>query len=334
VPPVPGLREALPWISRDVTNLYEVPRRVAVIGGGVVACEAAVWLRGLGTEELTVVVRGSALLARNEPFAGEMVAERFRELGIDVRFGVSVQRVGRTEPAATGVGRVHGGHVELTVGGDTIVVDEVVVATGRVPTTGDLGLETIGRRVNGFLTTDDHMAVDGVDGDWLYAVGDVTGRALLTHMGKYQGRICGSVIAALAEGGDVGGTRYRDIADHDQVPQVAFTDPQVASVGLTEAGAHEKGIDVETVEYDLGAVAGASLLRDGYRGRAKLVIDRTGDTLVGATFVGPEVAELLHAATVTVVGKVPLATLWHAVPSYPTVSEIWLRLLESRKSPE
>ena len=169
-----------------------------------------------------------------------------------------------------------------------------------------------------------------MDGDWLYAVGDVNGRALLTHMGKYQARIAGAVIGALAEGRDVGGPRYRDLADQDKVPQVTFTDPEVASVGLTEGQARNKGIDVETVEYDLGNVSGAALLRDGYAGRAKLVIDRAKDTLVGATFVGPEVAELVHAATVAVVGQVTLATLWHAVPSYPTVSEIWLRLLESR----
>ncbi len=335
VPPVPGLREALPWTSRAATNLREVPRRVAIVGGGVVACEAAVWLLGLGVEELTLIVRGSALLARNEPFAGQLVADRLKELGARIRFDASLERVARAYPRDTGEGHVHGGPVTLTVDGETIAVDEVIVAAGRTPSTSDLGLETVGldkvaERNKGFLTTDDHLAVDDVEGHWLYAVGDVTGRALLTHMGKYQGRICGAVIGARAEDRPLEGARYRDVADHDQVPQVAFTDPQVASVGLTETGARDRGIDVETVEYDLGAVAGASLLRDGYTGRAKLVIDRWSDTLVGATFVGPEVAELVHAATVAVVGKVTLDALWHAVPSYPTVSEVWLRLLEAR----
>jgi pyruvate/2-oxoglutarate dehydrogenase complex dihydrolipoamide dehydrogenase (E3) component len=324
VPPVPGLREALPWISRDVTNLHDVPRRVAIIGGGVVACEAAAWLHGLGAEQITMIVRGDALLAKNEPIASAMVAERFAELGIDVRFGASAQRVSRTEPSDTGTGRVHGGPVELTVDGSTLVVDEVVVAAGRTPSSGDLGLETVGLKPGKYLSTDDHMAVADVADNWLYAVGDANGKALLTHMGKYQGRICGAVIGALAEGRDVGGSQYRDIADRDQVPQVA-------SVGLTEAGARERGIiEVETVEYDLAALAGTWIQREGYRGRAKLVIDSASDTLVGATFVGPEVAELLHAATVAIVGKVTLSSLWHAVPSYPTVSEIWLRLLEAR----
>jgi dihydrolipoamide dehydrogenase len=173
------------------------------------------------------------------------------------------------------------------------------------------------------------MAVIG-GGDWLYAIGDVCGRALLTHMGKYQGRVAGDVIAARAEGRSIDGPRYRDAADHDMVPAVIFGEPQVASVGLTESKARDKGIDVGALEYELGSIRGAALLRDGYGGRAKLVVDRATDTIVGATFVGPDVAELLHAATIAIVGKVRLETLWHAVPSYPTVSEIWLRLMESR----
>jgi pyruvate/2-oxoglutarate dehydrogenase complex dihydrolipoamide dehydrogenase (E3) component len=152
-------------------------------------------------------------------------------------------------------------------------------------------------------------------------------------MGKYQARICGTVIAARAEDKPVDGPWTTDRADHGAVPQVTFTDPQVASVGLTEAEAREAGVDVETVEYDLAALAGTYVMRDDYVGRAKIVIDRAADTLVGATFVGPEVSDLVHAATVAIVGAVPLPTLWHAVPSYPTPSEIWLRLLETRYNP-
>src|SRR4051812_13389181 len=131
VPATPGLREALPWTSRDVTNLHEVPRRVAVIGGGVVACEAATWLHGLGADEVTLVVRGSTLLGRTEPFAGELVAAALRGAGVDIRFGAQVTLVSRVDPADTGYGHPHGGEVTLTVDGDTVVVDEVVVATGR-----------------------------------------------------------------------------------------------------------------------------------------------------------------------------------------------------------
>jgi pyruvate/2-oxoglutarate dehydrogenase complex dihydrolipoamide dehydrogenase (E3) component len=334
VPPVPGLREARPWISRDVTNLHEVPRRVAVIGGGVVACESATWLKGLGAAELTIIEPAPSLLGHQEPMAGQLVAEHFAGVGIKVLVDTPLDSVARPGVADTGRGHIHGGPATVTAGGNDFEVDEIVVATGRTPVSADIGLDTVGVDVSGshgFVTTDDHMEVPGVGGQWLYAVGDITGRALLTHMGKYQARIAGAVIGARADGRSIDGSRFTDIADHDMVPAVVFSDPQVASVGLTEAAARDKGIDVETVSFDLGHVAGASLLRDDYKGQAKLVIDHAADTLVGATFVGPDVAELLHAATIAIVGRVPLATLWHAVPSYPTVSEVWLRLLESRQ---
>jgi pyruvate/2-oxoglutarate dehydrogenase complex dihydrolipoamide dehydrogenase (E3) component len=335
VPPVEGLREAHPWTSRDVTNLHEVPRRVAVIGGGVVACESATWLSGLGAREVTMIEPEPRLLAQQEPFVGALIAEQFEQRGIRVLVGTGVDSVSRRSAQDTGVGRIHGGPVVVKAGGSSasFEVDEVVVAAGRTPATRDIGLEGIGVDVSGshgYLETDDHMAVMGGP-DWLYAIGDANGRALLTHMGKYQGRIAGDVIAARAEGRPIDGARYRDLADHDMVPAVVFTDPQIASVGLTESRAREKGIEADGVEYDLSAVAGASLLRDGYVGRAKLVVDRAADTLVGATFVGDDVAELLHSATTAIVGKVPLEVLWHVVPSYPTISEVWLRLLEARR---
>ncbi len=332
IPPVQGLREARPWTSRDVTNLQEVPSRVAVIGGGVVACESTTWLNGLGAQKVTVIERSPALLANQEPFVSELIAEQFAKRGITVMVSTAVQSVQRPGVDDTGIGRIHGGPATITAGGSRFEVDEIVVAAGRTPASTDLGLEQVGTAVNehGYIETDDHMAILG-GGDWLYAIGDVCGRALLTHMGKYQGRIAGDVIAARAEGRSIDGPRYTDVADDGIVPAVVFADPQVASVGLTEALARDKGIDVEALEYELGSVAGASLLRDGYVGRAKLVVNRTTDTLVGATFVGTEVAELLHSATMAIVGKVGLETLWHAVPSYPTVSEVWLRLLESRR---
>jgi pyruvate/2-oxoglutarate dehydrogenase complex dihydrolipoamide dehydrogenase (E3) component len=333
VPPIEGLRDAEPWTSRDVTNLREVPNRVAVIGGGVVACESTTWLSGLGAREVTVIEPEPRLLAQQEPFVGALIAEQFEQRGIRVLVGTGVDSVSRPAAQDTGVGRIHGGSVMVSTGGSSFEVDEVVVAAGRTPGTRDIGLERIGVDVSeshGYLETDDHMAVkDGPD--WLYAIGDANGRALLTHMGKYQGRIAGDVIAARAEGRSIDGPRYRDLADYEMVPAVVFTDPQVASVGLTESRARDKEIDVEAVEYDLAAVAGASLLRDDYVGHAKLVVDRATDTLVGATFAGDDVAELLHSATTAIVGKVPLETLWHVVPSYPTISEVWLRLLEARR---
>jgi pyruvate/2-oxoglutarate dehydrogenase complex dihydrolipoamide dehydrogenase (E3) component len=331
VPPVPGLAEAKPWTSRDVTNLREVPDRVAVIGGGVVACECATWLHGLGAQRVTMIEIEPSLLAGHEPFVGAIMAQHFGRSGITVLVNTQLQSVQRPEAIDTGVGGIHGGSAKLSAGGSTFEVDEIVVAAGRWPASADIGLDRVGvdvSRSHGYLPTDEHLAVTGAD-DWLYAIGDVCGRALLTHMGKYHGRIAGEVIAARAEGRPTDGPRCRDIADPAIVPAVIFTDPQVASVGLTEAAAHKRGLDVEVVDYDLAAVRGAVLLRDDYLGHARIVVDRETNTLVGATFVGSDVAELLHSATTAIVGKVTLEALWHAVPSYPTVSEVWLRLLEA-----
>ncbi|MBJ7349868.1 MAG: NAD(P)/FAD-dependent oxidoreductase, partial [Rhodococcus sp.] len=256
------------------------------------------------------------------------VADALKQRGATIMLDASLSAVSRQDPADTGVGRIHGGPVTLTVGGEDLVVDEVLVAAGRSPASSDLGLSSVGLPDCRYVDVDDHLTVG--DHDWLYAVGDLNGRAPLTHMGKYQGRVAGDVIAARAEGKPLDHKKFRATADHGQIPQVVFTPLEVASVGLTEAKAREAGIDVEIAAQDI-AVAGSSLQQDDYSGRAQLVIDRATDTLVGATFVGPGVAELVHAATVAVVGKVSLDDLWHAVPSYPTVSEIWLRLLESRR---
>ncbi|WP_169811135.1 FAD-dependent oxidoreductase, partial [Nocardia amamiensis] len=254
--------------------------------------------------------------------------------GARVRFGTEPTAVERQVAKDTGEGWIHGDPVTLRLrgpdGDSTLEVDELVVAAGRAPATERLGLAAVGLP-GGYVAVDDHLTVRGVDGGWLYAIGDVNHRALLTHMGKYQGRVCGDVIAARAEGKPLDDARFIASSDHGKVPQVVFTAPEVASVGLTEAAALHAGHAVDTVELDI-AVAGSALSRDDYAGHAKLVIDRTTDTLLGATFVGPDVGEQLHAATIAVVGGVPLSRLWHAVPAFPAVSEFWLRLLEARRA--
>jgi pyruvate/2-oxoglutarate dehydrogenase complex dihydrolipoamide dehydrogenase (E3) component len=316
IPPIDGLAESRPWISRDATSVKNVPRRLVVLGGGVVACEMAQAMKGLHAEEVTVLERGERLLGRMEPWVGELVGEGLRAVGVTIRTGVKVVQVRR-----------EGGEVTVSLADSTEVAgDEVLCALGRRPATSDVGLETVGLEPGTSLRVDDSMRVDGFD--WLYAAGDVNGRNLLTHMGKYQGRICGDVIAARAEGEPDDSPKLRATADHEAVPQVVFTDPQACSVGLTEAQARARGIDVRVVAHDPGQVAGGSLQGDGYSGRAALVVDQERGVVVGASFVAPEIAELLHSATVAIVGRVPLDRLWHAVPSYPTVSEVWLRLLE------
>ncbi len=327
IPDTPGLRDALPWTSRDATNIHEIPRRAAIIGGGVVACESATWLLSFGCE-VTMIVRGSALLAQGEPFASDLITEALRKRGAKIMFDTEVTSVNRPDARDTGIGKVHGGEAVLKVDGAEIKVDEIVVATGRTPSSADVGLSALGQEEGKYVDVDDHMQVPGVS--WLYATGDINGRAPLTHMGKYQARVAGDVISARAEGKPLDGKRFTATADHRQIPQVVFTPLQVASVGLTEKQAREAGIDVEILGVDI-AVAGSALQQDNYSGHAQLVVDKAADVIVGAAFVGPGVEELVHAATIAVVGKVTLDDLWHAVPSYPTVSEVWLRLLESRR---
>lgn len=317
IPDIPGLAEAGPWTSREATGVEQVPDSLAVIGGGVVGVEMATVFAGLGTA-VTLIARGG-LLERMEPFAGERVAEGLRERGVDVRLNTQTTAVRRDGDA-----------VVLTLDdGQEVTAAEVLVATGRAPRTGDIGLETAGLQPGRSIEVDDTMRVPG--SDWLYAVGDVNGRALLTHQGKYQARAAGDVIAARSRGEVVADDpwgRHAATADLAAVPQVVFSEPEVASVGMTADAARRAGREIEVVDYDLGAVAGATLHADDYRGTARMVIDAEREVVVGATFVGDDVAEMLQAATIAVVAEVPISRLWHAIPAYPTMSEVWLRLLE------
>ncbi|MEV5427741.1 NAD(P)/FAD-dependent oxidoreductase [Streptomyces sp. NPDC052701] len=319
LPGLPGLDEVEPWTSREATGAGAVPGRLVVVGGGVVATEMATAWQALGSK-VTVLVRGKGLLNRMEPFAGELVAEALTEAGADVRTGTSVESVTRE----------NGTVVVVTGTGERIEADEILFATGRAPRTEDIGLETVGLEPGSWLDVDDSLRVTGHD--WLYAAGDVNRRALLTHQGKYQARIAGAAIAARATGATLAEEAWgahAATADHAAVPQVVFTDPEAAAVGLSLAEAEEAGHRVRAVDVDLSSVAGAGLYADGYKGRARMVVDLEDETLRGVTLVGPGVGELIHSATVAVAGRVPLGRLWHAVPSYPTISEVWLRLLEA-----
>jgi pyruvate/2-oxoglutarate dehydrogenase complex dihydrolipoamide dehydrogenase (E3) component len=316
IPPVRGLAGVRPWTSREATSAHEVPRRLAIIGAGVVGCEMAAAWQGLGAQ-VTLLAR-DRVLDRVEDFAGELVAGGLSAAGVDVRRGVSVTAADRPSPD---------GPVALLLDDQTrLEADEVLVATGRAPRTDDLGLETVGLTPGSWLDVDGTCQVTAVEGGWLYAVGDINHLALLTHMGKYQARICGDAIAARARGKEPAATAW---ADQSAVPQVIFTMPEVAAVGPSSAEARAAGRNIRVVDYDLGAVSGAKLFADGYAGHARMVVDEDTRTMVGATLAGPGVGELIHAATVAVAGQVPLELLWHAVPSYPTISEIWLRLLEA-----
>ncbi|WP_062354465.1 dihydrolipoyl dehydrogenase family protein [Herbidospora yilanensis] len=316
IPPIPGLAEARPWTNREATGVKKVPGRLIVLGGGVVACEMSQALHALGATETTMVVRGHRLLGRCESFAATMVADALAARGIDIRFGTRIERVERT-----------GGEVVAHLSdGTTLAADEILVAAGRRIGV-DIGLETVGLPDGRPIEVDDSMR--STAHDWLYAVGDANGRALLTHMGKYQARLCGDVIAARANRRADDLPSMRDQADHYGPPQVVFTDPQVAAVGITEEEARRRGLNIRSVEYDMSGITGAYLSAENYIGRAKAVVDEDRKVLVGVTFAGPAVGEMLHSATIAITAEVPLDKLWHAVPSFPTVSEVWLRLLET-----
>ena len=321
IPDIPGLREARPWTNREATSAEQAPKRLAVIGGGPVACEMAQALHSLGAEETTMLVARERLLPKTEPFAGDLVAKSFRDIGIDVRFGHRATNVERS---------VTGGPVTIQVDdGSQLEADELLVGTGREPVVHNIGLETIELEAEGSIDVDPTMRATGVPDGWLYAIGDVNGRNQLTHMGKYQARVCGDVIVARAKGVPDNAPALRDIADDIGAPQAVFTDPQVLAVGRTEEKAHADGFPIRTVEYDLADVIGAQLQADGYTGRAKAVVNTDRRTLIGFTLVGPAVVDHLHAATIAVTAQVPLDILWHNVPAFPTASEFWLMLLEA-----
>ena len=306
IPPVPGLAEARPWTNVEATTAKQVPGRLAICGGGVVGVEMAQAWASLGSQ-VTLIHRGTRLIEREEPFAGEQVADALREYGVDLRFETSMASVSRN-----GVVRL-----ELE-GGGSLEADELLVATGRTPRTADIGLETAGLEPGKHVAVDESLRVPGLD--WLYAVGDVNGRALLTHMGKYQARLAADAIM---------GKEVRLRSDGGASPRVIFTDPQVGAVGLTLAAAEEAGLRVRALEVDTGGNAGGSFVGKGAVGTARLVVDEDRRVVVGATITGPEVAEALHAATIAVIAETALDDLWHAVPAFPTRSELWLRLLES-----
>ncbi|WP_329168764.1 NAD(P)/FAD-dependent oxidoreductase [Streptomyces sp. NBC_01267] len=320
VPDLPGLADARPWTSREATSAQAVPGRLVVVGGGVVGVEMAAAWQALGSR-VTMLVRGGGLLPRMEPFAGELVGAALTEAGVDIRTGTS----------AASVERDNGPVTVVLESGERIEADEILIATGRAPRSEDIGLDTVGLEAGSWLTVDDSCRVEG--SDWLYAVGDVNHRALLTHQGKYQARIAGAAITARAQGVPLLETdrwgAHSATADHAAVSQVVFTDPEAASAGLTLAEAESAGLRVRGVDYDMSVVAGAGLYADGYRGHARMVVDLDREVIVGATFVGPGVGELLHSATVAIAGEVRVDRLWHAVPAYPTISEVWLRLLET-----
>jgi dihydrolipoamide dehydrogenase len=309
VPPIPGLAEAHGWTNRQGTTSHEVPERLVVLGGGVVGVELGQAWSTLGSR-VAIVEGGPRLLAREEEIAAQFVHDALAAAGVEIHAG----------SAAVSVERDESGVLLTLANGAVVEGDEILVGVGRRPRTTDLGLETVGLEPGRYVDVDDTLRAGGTD--WLYAIGDVNGRVLLTHMGKYQGRIAADVILGRS-------ARIDPLSDGALSPRVIFTEPQVAAVGHTLASAQAAGIDARAVDYETSATAGGSFYGRGAPGTSRLVIDEERRVLVGATFCGAEISEWLHAATIAVVGEVPIEKLWHAVPSFPTRSEVWLRLFET-----
>jgi dihydrolipoamide dehydrogenase len=306
-PPIPGLAEAAAWSNREITTAHEVPESLVVLGGGVVGVEMAQAWVSLGSQ-VTVVEALDGLLAREEPFAGELVAEGLRSLGVSLHVGVKATGVTRSGEEVT---------VELE-SGERVTGTRLLVAVGRSPHTSGLGLESLGLPGKGYVEVDEQLRVPGHP--WLYAIGDVNGRSLLTHSGKYQGRIAADHIL-----GDVAALR----GSGSEAPRVIFTDPQVAAAGLTLEAAREAGRAVVAIDVPTESTAGSSFIGRGAGGQCRFVVDVDREVLVGATLVGPEISDMLQAATIAIVGEVPLPRLAHAVAPVPTRNELWLKFVEA-----
>ena len=332
-PPIEGLAELDYWTTREATSAQTIPSSLAVLGGGVAGTELAQAFARLGSA-VTLVARGD-LLSMYPQDAAKLVLAGLRADGVDVRLNTGTERVSKNDDGSVTVDLADGLSVRA---------EKLLVATGRHAALDGLGLESVGLgSAEGKvppLRTDTTGLVEGIDagdgnkdgnGRWLYAVGDAAGKVMLTHQGKYSARATGDAIAARAKGELKGApapwSRFAQTSNEHAVPNVVFTDPELASVGRSVEQAEKDGYNVSSVELPIN-VSGSSLHSEHYEGWAQLVVDEDRKVLLGATFAGPDVAELLHAATIAVVGEVPLDRLWHAVPSYPTISEVWLRLLE------
>jgi pyruvate/2-oxoglutarate dehydrogenase complex dihydrolipoamide dehydrogenase (E3) component len=320
IPPIPGLREAEPWTNRQATTAGAIPESLLVLGGGVVGVEMACAYASLGAA-VTIVEAHPRLISGEEQFASELLTQSLQRAGVEIALGIKATAVRRAAAEVEG----SSAHAAARRGAVTVELEdgrsftgaELLVATGRKIHSSELGLELLGLQPGEPVVVGETMQVPGHD--WLYVVGDANGRVLLTHMGKYQARLAANHIL---------GKPVELRSDGRLAPRVIFTEPQIAAVGHTLASAAEAGLNARAVDREVGEVAGGSFVGHGAPGMARIVIDDDRGVILGATFVGVEVAEWLHAATIAVVGEVPLRRLWHAVPSFPTRSEVWLKLLE------
>ncbi|HEX6952619.1 MAG TPA: NAD(P)/FAD-dependent oxidoreductase [Gaiellaceae bacterium] len=288
IPPIDGLDSVEYWTNRDATRTHKIPQSLVVMGGGPVGSELAQFFSRMGSQ-VTVVERGDHLLGRVHSDAGELMAELFREEGIDVRVGVGIERA---EP-----------NIKLHLSdGSTLETERLLIATGRRPNVERLGLDELGLEISGRgVEVDERLrAAENV-----WAIGDVTGVAQFTHVGKYQARIAAADMA-----------NRRAKADYRAIPAGIFTDPEVATVGRTD------GDGLVSVRIPLGSLPRLTTYeRPKREGFVRVFADPRQRVLAGAVCVGPQAAEWLGQFTLAIRAEVPLDTLLDTIQPYPTFSE-------------
>ena len=305
IPPIDGLEQAGYWTNREATTLDEVPASVVILGGGPVGIELGQFLRRFGAD-VTLIHDGPRLLAREDARVGELLGEALAGEGIDLRIGAE----------ATAVARADGKRTVTLSGGEVVSADQLLVATGRVPRAGDVGLQAAGIDADprGIKVDERCRAGEGV-----WAIGDVTGVMTFTHVAKYQARVaCADIFGAPAR------------ADYGAIPRVVFCDPEIAAVGLTEAGAREQGIDVASASVTLAdAIARPWTYEQDPRGELGVVADRKRKVLIGAWAVSPLAGEWIHYAALAIKMQAPLEVLRDTVAQFPTYSEAYLKAIEA-----
>ncbi|WP_372728202.1 NAD(P)/FAD-dependent oxidoreductase [Nocardioides sp.] len=294
VPPIPGLAESPYWTNREAVETTTLPASLVVIGGGAIGLELAQVFSRFGVE-VSVVEVAERLLAAEEPESSALIEGVFRDEGIEVRTGVQLERVDHD-----------GDHFSISLaGGESLAAEKVLVATGRRVDLSGLGVGAVGLDPQArAVEVDERMRA----GDGLWAVGDVTGKGAFTHIGTYQAPI--AVRDILEQDGPT--------ASYDAVPRVTFTDPEIGSVGLTEAQARDRGLTVRTGLAKVPSTARGWLHKAGNEGLIKVVVDADTDLVVGATAAGPNGGEVLGALAVAVHGQVPVSRLQQMIYAYPT----------------
>lgn len=299
IPPVDGLADVPLWTSDGALSVPDLPRRLVVLGGGPVGCELAQVYAAFGSQ-VSVVEASGRLLTAEAPFAGEVLADALRRMGVDLRLGADLSHVERKES---------GLRLWLSDGG-TLDADRILVAAGRRPRVEGLGLETLGVATSPGhgVPVDETCRVPSTSGD-VWAAGDVTGVARTTHAARYQARL---VLANL-----LGEHRA---ADYRAIPRVVYTTPTVYAVGIAPKQAEELGIDLLTAGYDLAATARAAVEADE-RGRVELYADRSRGLLIGAAAAGLYAEEWMSEIALAIRAETPLSVLTDVVHAFPTYGE-------------